>query len=68
MPGIRACLRFIVNAITGKSEISENSRENSESRLDLQSKSFRLSTRRISLSLGRSGDFVTLDDMEGQRV
>jgi hypothetical protein len=66
MPGIRACFRFIVNAVTGKSEITEDSHDNSESRLNSKSKSFRLSTRRISLSLGRSGDFVTLDDMEGQ--
>jgi hypothetical protein len=67
MPGIRACFRFIVNAITGKREISEDSRENSESRLNSKSKSFRLSTKRLSLSLGRAGDFVALDDMERQR-
>ncbi|KAL3465711.1 hypothetical protein BJX64DRAFT_285314 [Aspergillus heterothallicus] len=63
MPGIRACLRHIINALTGKTEITEESHDNSESRLN--SKSFRLSSRRLSLS--RAGDFVTLADMEGHK-
>ncbi|KAL2867422.1 uncharacterized protein BJX67DRAFT_381124 [Aspergillus lucknowensis] len=66
MPGIRACLRIIWSAITGRFEPSEISHEETEGQIP--SKSFQLSTRWMSPGRERTRErnFVALDERNTQ--